>query len=321
MLGRWLLVWFLAISALALYWPRGGADPFLALTGQQLSWLICVAMFFIGAMLPREEVRDVARRWTTVFSGTAVQYGSMPLLAYVLGKLFQLSEDDFIGIVMVGCVPGAMASNLITMNARGNASYSVGLTTLATLLSPLAVPIALGLTLQKWDSAQFHLLTNAAVTLLWSVVLPVMVGFSIAQLSASAGKLLNRIGPTIANLAILWVIAAVIAMNRERLQYLDAVLIAALVCLNGCGYLAGYFGGMAIRLDEPMRRALTIEVGMQNAGLGATLALRLFPDRPGVAIAPALFMFGCMLTGTLLASAWAFWDQRSGRVVNPGPKA
>src|SRR5690606_7199524 len=129
---------------------------------------------------------------------------------------------------------------------------------------------------QRWDSAQLELLTNAAITLLWSVVLPVMLGFGLAQLSASAGKLLNRLGPTIANLVILWVIAAVIAMNRERLQYLNTVLITALVCVNGFGYLAGYLGGVALRLDEPMRRALMIEVGMQNAGLGATLALRLF---------------------------------------------
>lgn len=310
MIARWLLPIFLMVSAAAQWWPPNIWNPFLALTGQQLSYLICVAMFFIGAMLPKEEVRGVARRWTTVLSGTVVQYGSMPALAYLFAKLFPLSEDDFIGVVMVGCVPGAMASNLITMHARGNASYSVGLTTLATMLSPIAVPVALGLTLQKWDNAQYALLLNAAITLLWTVVLPVSVGFSIAQLWAKAGVVLNSSGPTIANLAILWVIGAVIAMNRERLSVLNPVLISALICLNVCGYLAGYFGGFALRLDEPMRRALTIEVGMQNAGLGAMLGLKLFPDRPGIAVAPALFMFGCMLSGTLVAQAWSWWDGR-----------
>jgi BASS family bile acid:Na+ symporter len=77
---------------------------------------------------------------------------------------------------------------------------------------------------------------------------------------------------------------------------------------------------VAIRLDEPMRRALTIEVGMQNAGLGAALALKLFPDRPGVAIAPALFMFGCMLTGTLLARAWAWSDDHRAMLVDDAAK-
>lgn len=310
MVARWLLVLFLVISACAQFWPPDVWNPFLMLRGNQLSYLIFVAMFFIGAMLPKDEVHGVARRWTTVLSGTAVQYGSMPLLAYLFGKLLPLSDDDFIGVVIVGCVPGAMASNLVTMHARGNASYSVGLTTMATMLSPLSVPLALGLTLQRWDQAQFDLLFNAAVTLLWSVVLPVTIGFSIAQLSRGAGQILNRVGPTIANLTILWVIGVVIAVNRDRLTALSPILVLALIGVNVCGYLAGYLGGVALRLDEPMRRALTIEVGMQNAGLGAMLGLKLFPDRPGVAVAPALFMFGCMFTGTVLAQVWAWWDDR-----------
>jgi len=105
------------------------------------------------------------------------------------------------------------------------------------------------------------------------------------------------------------VIATVIAKNRDYLQ-LDLALVSALVCVNVSGYAAGYLGGYLIRLDEPMRRALTVEVGMQNAGLGSVLALRLFDDER-VAVAPALYMFGCMLTGTLLAQAWAWRDDRA----------
>ncbi|HTN74974.1 MAG TPA: bile acid:sodium symporter family protein, partial [Pirellulaceae bacterium] len=246
-----------------------------------------------------------------VISGTAVQYLSMPLLGYWMGKAWQLSDDNFIGIVMVGCVPGAMASNVLTLNARGNASYSVGLTTLATMLSPLVVPLALGLTLQRWDTEQIDLLWQSAFTLAWSVVLPVLLGFGLARSSASIGRVCERLGPATANLMILWVIAAVIAANRDRLMSFQFDVIGALVCVNLLGYVAGYLGGVLLRLDEPMRRALTLEVGMQNAGLGATLALALFPGRPAVAIAPALFMFGCMLSGTLLAQAWAWNDARS----------
>lgn len=305
MVARWLLVLFLVISAAALWWP----DPFQAVTGSQLSGLIFVAMFFIGAMLPPEEIRGVARRWPSVLSGTAVQYLSMPLLAYLFGTIWQLNEADFFGIILVGCVPGAMASNVITINARGNASYSVGLTTLATLLSPVAVPVTMGLALQRWDDAQRQLLLDAAVTLLWSVVLPVILGFITARVWRSQAARLVQIGPAVANLAILWVIATVIAKNRDYLQ-LDPALVSALVCVNVSGYAAGYLGGYLIRLDEPMRRALTVEVGMQNAGLGSVLALRLFDDER-VAVAPALYMFGCMLTGTLLAQAWAWRDDRA----------
>jgi bile acid:Na+ symporter, BASS family len=320
--ARWLLVWFVLSAWLALRWtalaPGDWFDPFLALLPAQLSYLIFVAMFFIGAMLPGDEVRRVARQWWQVLGGTTVQFVSMPLLALAFGSLLRLSGDDFVGIMMVGCVPGAMASNVLTLNARGNASYSVALTTMATLLSPLTVPVALGLTLQRWDAEQGQLLLNSALTLAWSVVLPVVLGFALSRTWAQAGKWLRRGGPTVANLAILWVIAAVIAMNRERLYGFDVWLLLALAGVNLCGFCAGYAGGWSLRLDEPQRRALTIEVGMQNAGLGATLALRLFPDRPGVAIAPAMFMFGCMLTGTILAQTWAWWDdRRASAVVKP----
>jgi len=116
---------------------------------------------------------------------------------------------------------------------------------------------------------------------------------------------IETVGRAIANLVILWIIAVVVGKNREPLLALDARLFAALLLLNGLGYTIGYLGGYGVRLPESMRRALTLEVGMQNAGLGATLATELFPDRPEIALPPALYTFGCMLSGTLLARYWA----------------
>jgi BASS family bile acid:Na+ symporter len=311
MIARFLLAWFLLVSAAAFWWPWPRLDPFLAVPGPWLSLLIVPTMFFIGAMLPRKEVDYVLDRWTAIFSGTAVQYLAMPFLGYSMGLIWQLGPLDVIGLVFVGCVPGAMASNVLTLNSNGNASYSVGLTTTATLLSPLVVPLALGLSLGVWDQRQFWMLLNSAVTLLWSVVLPVIAGFWLARRSPQWESWLCRFGPEIANAMILWIIGAVIALNRQRLASFDLKLLGALVSVNLLGYLAGYLGGRLLRLDEPMRRALTLEVGMQNAGLGATLALTLFSrsDETGVAVAPALYMFGCMLSGTVLAQIWSARDR------------
>jgi bile acid:Na+ symporter, BASS family len=162
----------------------------------------------------------------------------------------------------------------------------------------------MSLTIVEPGAEQKQILVNTSLTLLWSVVLPVIAGFATAQLWRRAGEQLEKIGPVVANVAILYVIGVVIAYSRSQLDHLSWNVIAALACVNLLGFAAGYSGGMAMGLDEPMRRALTIEIGMQNAGLGAALALKLFPDRPAVAIAPALFMFGCMLTGTLLSQIW-----------------
>ncbi len=262
-------------------------------------------MFCVGMMLPRDEVRQVFRRWPTVFGGTAIQYSVMPLLAVGFGKLFGLTGDAFIGIVVVGCVPGAMASNVLTLNARGNTSYSVSLTTAATFLSPVAVPLVLALALQSEGAVDKDILWRASKMLMLTVVLPVFVGHVLGQTFPRLEKMSQRFGATIANLAILLIIAIVVAISKDKLTQFHVDLLAALILVNLLGYVAGYCGGLGMRLPEPMRRALTLEVGMQNAGLGAALAVKLFPDQPGVAIAPAIYTFGCMLTGTILARIWA----------------
>lgn len=303
MLQRLLVVWLSLLSLLAYFWADLFGlrfDPFLA-TRPYLGTLIGITMFTIGGLLPRDEVRQVMRRWPTVVGGTAIQYTSMPLLAYLLGHAFRLEHDAMTGVIMVGCVPGAMASNVLTLAARGNVSYSVSLTTTATLLSPLVVPLALWLTLgtrQQLDPLKVSL------DLLATVVGPVVAGHVLAGLIPSLKTVMNWSGSTIANVSILWIIAVVVGLNRERMQLATGHVLLALLAINVLGYCAGYFGATAMRLPETMRRALTLEVGMQNAGVGTFLALSLFPDAPATAIPTAVYTFGCMLTGTLLAQIW-----------------
>ncbi len=297
---KWLLIGLLISSGAAVVWPTTLWNPLLA-SAPWLGVLIAITMFFVGCLLPVDELRQVGRRWPLVIAGTALQYLAMPLAAYLVGRLFQFDPGIMAGIILVGCVPGAMASNVLTLLARGNTSYSVCLTTLATLISPLAVPAALLLTLDARHSLDFG---ATALTLMWQVVIPVLAGFSCCRMSTSARKLAEACGARIANLSILWIIAAVVAVNRQRMEELTGSLLLALLLINVSGYLAGYFGGRILRIDEPMRRALTLEVGMQNCGLGTTLALQLFPET-SAAIPTAIYTFGCMLTGTLLATWWS----------------
>lgn len=311
MLQRYLVLWLVLSSALAVVWPELGLefDPFLE-SKKFLGYLVALTMFCIGMVLPVHEVKEVGKRWWLVLGGTAVQYASMPALAYLLALAFELPRDLTIGLIMVGCVPGAMASNVLTMVAKGNVSYSVGLTTSATLLSPLVVPLALKLTLQA--EADQELLFGAAMSLRDQVVLPVIAGFFLMRIvdvlfpasqdfGAALHGVIRWIATTLANLAILWIIAVVAGLNRDRMANLPATLVGALVLLNLLGYLAGYLGGRLLFLTQGMRRALMLEVGMQNAGVGASLATGLFPDEPGVALPCGLFAFGCMFTGTALA--------------------
>jgi bile acid:Na+ symporter, BASS family len=333
-LQKYLIVWLVALSLLAWCWPelwsavhahlpaglagavRADFDPFVETKksgGEDQPWLtvlIVATMFCVGALLPADEVRQLARKWSSVLGGTCVQYISMPLLAWSLARAFQLPPDLTRGVVLVGCVPGAMASNVLTLAGKGNVSYSVSLTTLATLVSPIVVPLALGLTLG--ESVKMEVLTAASRELLLEVVLPVVIGFTLCRLSVAFAGLMQRIGATIANLSILWIIAVVVGLSRDRLSETTSLILVVLLALNVLGYLAGFAGGSLLRLSPAMRRALTLEVGMQNAGVGAKLAVDLFKDTPTVAIPPAAYAFGCMLTGTILVQVLMWRDARRG---------
>jgi len=308
MLQRYLLVWLTVLSLLAYFWPSVFGpqwDPFVW-TRPYNPYLFAVTMFAIGALLPKEEIRQVARRWPTVLAGTSVQYASMPVLAYLCAHAFGLQGQVLLGVILVGCVPGAMASNVLTLAARGNVSYSVSLTTSATLLSPLVVPLALYLTLHQAGVDRLLLAQKAFWILMTQVVGPVVSGYLLARVWKWFERLMKWFGPILANLAILWIIAVVVNANHANFERADFRLFLALLLINLGGYVCGYVGSKALRLPEGMQRALTLEIGMQNAGLGATLAQQLFHHQPLVELPAALYTFGCMLTGTLLAQYWAW---------------
>ncbi len=315
MFQRFLLLWLVLLSGLALLWPQLLAglgvspesakpwDPFVA-SGPGLPWLFAAVMFCLGCLLPRDELAQVLRRWPQVLGGTTTQYTVMPLGAWLLAQAMQLPEELQIGVVLVGCVPGAMASNVLTLTARGNVSYSVSLTTSATLLSPLVVPLCLYLIFRQGQQAAGLLARQAFWILLTQVVGPVLTGHLLARMWKPLEHWARRWGATVANLGILWIIAYVVAANRQRLLMWDVRLWTALLLLNLIGYTGGYLGARLLRLPLGMRRALVLEIGMQNAGLGTVLAAQLFPQQATIQLPAALYTFGCMFTGTVLAAWW-----------------
>ncbi len=318
---RELLLWLVLLSLLAFWWsdlyreinrlfPGFGEglfshmpDPFLAI-GNYVHLLIMVTMLAVGSLLPQDELQQLVGRWPTVLLGTFTQYTTMPLLALLVGRAAGLPPDSelMIGVLIVGAVPGAMASNVLTLLARGNVSYSISLTTLATLLSPIVVPTILWLSLRRW--VPFPVLQTARdLTLL--VVIPVAVGHGLSVIWPTWQAKAKKIGPGVAHVAILLIIAVVVARNRARLADVTWTIPTILLLINVGGYLAGYLVAFLFRLPPDMRRALCLEIGMQNAGLGTVLALHVFGSHSLAAMPPALYTFVCMFTGTVLARLWS----------------
>lgn len=301
---HWLFIALLVSSGAAYLWsPTIGFDPFV-LPLEGIRTLVVVTMFCLGLVVRIEEFSELREHPLAVLMGVAVQCTLMPLLAWLVIIVLGLEGPLAQGVILVGCVPGAMASNVLTMTARGNVSYSVSLTSVATLLSPITVPLALsivggivneGAALNPWQQARLLLLT---------VVLPVVAGFVMKQFF-DFGSVAEKFAPLLASIALLWIIASVVAGNRDRLAQIQPTMLFALLLINLAGYAGGYLAGRLGRLPGSMTRALSLEVGMQNAGLGTFLAGSLFGEDSFALIPTAAYTFGCMLTGTILASIWA----------------
>ena len=306
--GLVLLLLLFVGGVVALYWPLFAGDRFdsLALSRAVVAWLITVTMLMLGSLLPTDEVLELASRWPLAFAGVLAQCTIMPLAAWVGAKGLAFDESIQLGMILVGCVPGAMASNVLTLAARGNVSYSISLTLCATILSPLTIPLLLKLLIGGNLGDVWSTLDPVAIgqNLFLTVALPVVIGF-LLSLKLSAWRRCTAIcGSVVAEFSILWIIAAVVAINRERLIETSPLIVVGLLAINVLGYAGGYGVGWVLLRDEAMRRALTLEVGMQNAGLGSVLALTLFPEHPAAAISTAGYTFGCMLTGSALAAWW-----------------
>lgn len=334
LIQRFLLIWLSLLSLAAYYWPRFGIplDPFEHMA-EILAYLIIVTMFGVGWMLPLNEIKNVASQWPKIIGGTLTQFLVMPILALGIGIGCGLSGDHLVGVILVGCVPGAMASNVLTIVSKGNASYSVSLTTLATIVSPVAVPAMLAISATLVDESTRKVIESAGsesgnvylgsgFRLLKWVVLPVVAGFTMGRLLPRYEATAKIVGSNVANLAILLIVATVVGDKRNELAQLTPIIFGCLLLLNFLGYLGGFSGGSLMKLPQPMKRALTLEVGMQNAGLGAVLAKDLFDkvdkerlteaiapaiENAGsaVAIAPVFYTFFCMFTGTILAWYWS----------------
>ena len=274
--------------------------------------LITTTMFSLGTLVRPDELHPLRTRPWWVALGVMAQVLVMPLAAWTATRLVPMSDQLAAGVILVGCVPGAMASNVLTHTARGSVAYSVSLTTTATLLSPITVPLVLGFFTVNADASQLKP-GQQSLLLLLTVVVPTIVGHVLACRWSRFQRWAGRLAPLIASVCLLWIIASVVAANRSKLASVQGTLLVALFLVNAVGYIAGEGIGRVSGLPPEFRRALTLEVGMQNAGLGTALAVTLYGEQTLATIPTAAYTFGCMLSGTILA----VWWQRRGTMGRP----
>lgn len=288
--------WVLLFAILAFFRPAW----FLPLTAA-IAPLLGLVMFGMGLTLKGEDFREVARHPIRVLIGVLAQFVIMPGLAWLLCRLLQLPAEIAVGVILIGCCPGGTASNVMTWLSRGDVALSVAITSVTTLLAPLVTPALVWLLASAWLPVSF-----AAMFLSILQVVPIALGLLAQRLLGERTRQVAEVLPLVSVFSIVVIIAAVVAASQARIAESGLLIMAVVMLHNGFGLLLGYLTGKLTGMPLAQRKALAIEVGMQNSGLGAALANAHFS--PLAAVPSALFSVWHNLSGSLLAALFRRLD-------------
>ncbi|MBU5267874.1 bile acid:sodium symporter family protein [Virgibacillus proomii] len=294
-IGKTFALWVLLVAVVAFLIP----EQFLWI-GKYISILLGIVMFGMGMTLSLEDFSEVVRHPKSVVIGVVSQFLLMPLIAYGLAKGLNLPPEIAIGVILVGACPGGTASNVITFLAKGNTALSVAVTTVSTLLAPLLTPAIIYFLAREWLEVSASSMFMSVIKI---VLLPIILGLIVQLFLKEQAKKTVDLLPLVSVVAIVLIMAAVVAGSKEKIVESGLLIFAVVILHNGFGYLIGFFIAKLFKLPYNDQKAISIEVGMQNSGLGAALATAHF--NPIAAVPSAIFSFWHNISGPLLATYWA----------------
>jgi bile acid:Na+ symporter, BASS family len=290
---------FAAVS-LALYYP----GYFLQVGSFKSSGLILpllqVIMFGMGTELSIKEFKDLIKMPKGILIGVLCHYTIMPLLGFALAGIFNFPKEIATGIILVGCCPSGLASNVMSYLARANLALSVSVTAISTLLAPLLTPLLMRLLAEQFVTIHFWAMAWDIIKI---VILPILAGLLFHYYVRHRVVWLNKALPLVSMLGIALIIVIITAAGRDSLLKIGLLLIPAIFIQNAAGYLLGYSAARLLGLSERDSRTISLEVGMQNAGLASGLALTM-GKLSTIGLAPAVFGPMMNITGSSLATWW-----------------
>ncbi|MSU47248.1 MAG: bile acid:sodium symporter family protein [Lacunisphaera sp.] len=289
-------VWVLAGGITALFQPAW----FTWFSGPWIVWGLAVIMLGMGLTLTFEDFRAVGRMPRAVALGFLAQFTIMPFLGWAMGRLFGLPVPFAVGLILVACCPGGTASNVVTYLAGANVCLSVVMTMCSTFAAVIMTPL-----LTSWLAGT--LVSVDAWGLFWStcqvVILPVVLGLWINRLAPRLVQRAQLVLPLMSVVVIALICASIIGGSAAAVRGAGLRLLGAVFGLHAGGFALGYAAARLARFDEVVARTVSIEVGMQNSGLGVVLARRHFAD-PLTAVPCAISSVFHSVIGSVLAGWW-----------------
>lgn len=323
-LASYTSVFIILTAVIAYLWPNLFA---WVQQGQRASVILGLIMLTMGCTLSTEDFRILIKRPVDILIGAVAQYTIMPLVAFSLAHIFHLNPFLTAGIILVGCCPGGVSSNIMSFLCHGDVAYSVGMTTASTILAPFMTPLlVLWLAGAEINVDAWGMFQNILIVTLLPVAAGVLLNWLCSR-TKSADEwnktMLRPLLPGTSVICLAFIVGGVIFTVSPQLKENGAnllLLTLAVVTLhNGLGYLLGYCVGKVFGFNKAKKRTLSIEVGMQNAGMATVLSRQFFASEAIIATNPmaALAVFPCAIScayhsisGTLLAGAY-LWSDRS----------
>jgi bile acid:Na+ symporter, BASS family len=290
--GNTFAVWVLLFAFLSFFIPSG-----FTWIAPYIVPLLGIIMFGMGLTLSANDFKEVFRRPKDVAIGVGAQFVIMPLLAFALATLLPVPPEVAVGVILVGCCPGGTSSNVMTYLSKGDTALSVSITAVSTILAPILTPLLVLLFASKWLSVSAG---DLFVSIVKIVLVPIILGLVVKYLFGKKVEAGVKALPLVSVAAIVAIVAAVVSVNQEKIAETGAIIFAIVVLHNCIGYLIGYGLAKLFGMTPTKRRAVSIEVGMQNSGLGASLAAIHFS--PLAAVPSAIFSVWHNISGPIIAT-------------------
>lgn len=288
-------LWVLLFAYLAFQFP----DTYKQFA-PYIPYLLGIVMFGMGITLTFNDFGEVFKHPKSVIIGVIGQFVIMPSIAFFLAKVFNLPTDLAVGVILVGSCPGGTSSNVMTYLAKGNTALSVACTTISTLLAPVLTPIIFYILASQWLEIDA---TGMFISVLKMVLFPIFLGLVVRAMFKKKITEISQTMPLLSVISIVLILAAVVAVSKDKIVE-SGLLIFGVVVLHNClGYLVGFFSAKLLGLNIADSKAVSIEVGMQNSGLGAALAAAHF--NPIAAVPSAIFSFWHNVSGPILANIFS----------------
>lgn len=290
-------LWVIVFAALALWQPE-----FFVWLKAYIPWILGIIMLGMGMTMTVDDFKGVLQSPKAVLIGVVAQFVVMPGLAFILCKLFNLPPEIAVGVILVGCCPGGTASNVINYMAKGNVALSVACTSVSTLLAPVLTPAIFYLLASQWLKIDA---TSMFISILQVVLLPIVIGLILRTWLKRQVESYIQVMPLVSVIAIVAIVAAIIGGSKAAIFQSGLLILAVVVLHNGLGYLLGFTAARFFKLPYADSKAIAVEVGMQNSGLGVALAAVHFAASPITAVPSAIFSLWHNISGPALATYWA----------------